>query len=117
MAHQRRTGDLWRSLKLLPGAGAGVVHGFLTALQVIQQRAVWRWELAAIVLAWLEQAAGAPTVQGPLTHAQAISCLALDGPVRGCGHWRGCEEQELLGARRSAIDPSTEQANRTGCVQ
>jgi len=75
-----------------------VVHGFLAALQVIQQRAVGRGELAAEVLARLEQASGAPAMQGPLAHAQTISGLALHGPVEGMGHRCGCEGQELLGS-------------------
>ena len=53
---------------------------------------------AAEVLARLEQAGGAPAVQGPLAHAQAISGLALHGPVGGVGHRCGCEGQDLRGS-------------------
>ena len=93
-----------------------MIHGFLAALQVIQQRAVRRGELAAEVLARLEQTGGSPAMQGPLAHAQAIRGLTLHGPV-GVGVIGVDAKDRSSGDRRSAIDPSADPAKGDGCVQ
>lgn len=55
-------------------------------------------------------------MQGPLAHAQAVSGLALEGPV---GAWLiGVDAKDRSsGDRRSEIDPSADPAKGDGCVQ
>ena len=93
-----------RPLELLPWPGAGVVHGLLASLQVIQQRAVGVGEFTAVVLARLEQAGGSPAMQGALTDAEAVGCLALNAPAGGASHPIRRKGQMTPQAVVSAID-------------
>ena len=81
-------------LKGLPGSCACSGHGLLTAFEVVQQWAVGAGELAAVVLADLEQSGVAPTVQGPFADSEPIGGLTLNGPGHGLdGHAGRRKEQ------------------------
>ena len=60
-----------QSLFLKAGAAGGcLAHGFLAQYEVVEHRRVSGGELAAPVLAGLEQAADTPAGQGFVTHSK-----------------------------------------------
>jgi len=64
----------------LTTAGAGFAHGFLAQPQVVKHRRVTGEELAAPVLAGLEQAAVSPAGQRFLTHSEPQKKAKKEGP-------------------------------------
>ncbi len=68
------------SLQQIHGAGCRFPHGLLARGKVIEHRRVRSGELAAPVLARLQQAAPAPASQGALTDAQVFAGVAGRGP-------------------------------------
>ena len=85
---------------------AGFIHLLLTALQVIQQRAIGVGELAAKMLAGLEQTRGSPAVKGPFADVKTGRCFPLHSPRSGGSHgfeWLGKDQKPNCGFLRLAL--------------